>query len=103
MPAVKAAAPAPKVNAEPARQIVLPHDHSRRVDIPRGHCPSKLNSPAPDDLEVWAYSVIAKGREVGETYNFNTLRYWLREFIDIHSKAYREAVSNLQEILPQAA
>lgn len=81
-----------------ARPSPRQHDHCRSVSTPAGKCPVKLGSSNPTEVEFWAHSVVAKGRESGIAYAVSALVYWIREFYEIGSREYRDVRGILEGI-----
>lgn len=67
------------------------------ISTPRGPCPIKLDGLTQEDIEKWADAVIEHGLQNDITYLPRALRYWLRDFVDIHSQNYAIAKRILLE------
>lgn len=70
----------------------------RTILTPAGKCPIKLKSLAPEDMEAWHDELQDYGLRLHITYSKDALRYWLREFVDIHSQDYKTACETLENV-----
>lgn len=69
------------------------------VIAPAGECPVKLQSTDPDDLVDWVAKVLEAGHQDGKHYAPAALRFYAREFYDLHSPEYVEIVAVMGEML----
>jgi hypothetical protein len=67
------------------------------VHAPSGECPVKLPGTSYEQLVTWGQAVQAAGREQSRIYRAYALSYFLRHFIDMNTREFREARAVIME------
>jgi hypothetical protein len=69
------------------------------IYTPAGACPIKLNDLSYEGVQRWGGAVVASGIKIGVEYTPAAVRYWLREFVEIHSPLYEELKPACEELI----
>lgn len=59
------------------------------ISTPAGNCPVRLGSTESDKVLEWMDAVQAMGERQGRLYTTSALKYFVRQFYDIHSPEYK--------------
>jgi hypothetical protein len=69
------------------------------VATPAGTCPVKLKGIDADTVKNWAVDVIEAGRRQMRNFSFAAVKYFVREFYDIHGPEYKIVCNHLNDWL----
>lgn len=70
----------------------------RHILTPSGKCPIRLRGCDREDVELWAHSLVEKGRIERIFYEVSALKYWVRDFYEVGSDTHKQVWGILDEI-----
>lgn len=69
-----------------------------RIDAPHGHCPHKLAGLDEKSVFDWTEKVRMTGVNNARWYTKKALKYWVREFYDIHGSDHEAACEMIEMV-----